>query len=189
MAGRNSRKVCLNDIILWVDGAYFRYQGTYTYPISFSIPNNSPPTIECDHGSMIWRLKAKVHRPGAFTTKLTAEREVHVVAAPGEEDTEDSENIIIERQWDSQLQYLIAISGRSFPTGGTIPLDLTIMPFTKAKVHRISVHIDGEPLYICLLIIISDALCRTNRLPHATEAHRAVTAFTQDTITVAQRRG
>jgi hypothetical protein len=130
-----------------------------------------------------------VHRPGAFTTKLTAEREVHVVAAPGEEDTEDSENIIIERQWDSQLQYLIAISGRSFPTGGTIPLDLTIMPFTKAKVHRISVHIDGEPLYICLLVIISDALCRTNRLPHATEAHRAVTAFTQDTITVAQRRG
>ncbi|KAG2153267.1 hypothetical protein DEU56DRAFT_774037 [Suillus clintonianus] len=117
-------------------------KGTYTYPISLTIPNNSPPTIECDHGSMIWRLKAEVHRPGAFTPKLTAQREVLVVAAPCEEDTEDSENIIIERQWESQLQYLIAISGRRFPTGGTIPIDLTIMPFTKAKVHRISVHID-----------------------------------------------
>ncbi|OJA18855.1 hypothetical protein AZE42_05236 [Rhizopogon vesiculosus] len=117
-------------------------KGTYTYPISFAMPNNSPPTIECDHGSMIWRLKAEVHRPGAFTTKLTAQREVLVVVAPGEEDTEESENIIIERQWESQLQYHIAISGRSFPTGGTIPLDLTIMPFTKAKVHRISVYID-----------------------------------------------
>lgn len=110
------------------------------------MPNSSPPTIECDHGSMIWKLKAEVHRPGTFTTKLTAQHEVLVVAAPGEEDTEDSENIIIERQWESQLQYLIAISGRSFPTGSTIPLDLTIMPFTKAKVHRISVCIDGESL-------------------------------------------
>ncbi|KAG1746469.1 hypothetical protein EDB19DRAFT_1689776 [Suillus lakei] len=122
-------------------------KGTYTYPISFTIPNNSPPTIECDHGSMIWRLKAEVHRPGAFTPKLTAQREVLVVAAPCEEDTEDSENTIIERQWESQLQYLIAISGRRFPTGGTIPIDLTIMPFTKAKVHRISVYIDERIEY------------------------------------------
>lgn len=118
--------------------------GTYTYPISFTIPNNSPPTIECDYGSMIWKLKAEVHRPGAFTPKLTAQREVLVVSAPCEEDTEDSENIIIERQWESQLQYLITISGRRFPTGGTIPIDLTIIPFTKAKVHRISAYIDGE---------------------------------------------
>lgn len=85
-----------------------------------------------------------MHRPGAFTQKLTAQREVLVVAAPSEDDTEDSENIIIERQWESQLQYLIAVSGRRFPTGGTIPIDLTIIPFTKAKVHRISVYIDGE---------------------------------------------
>lgn len=117
-------------------------KGTYTYPISFTIPNNSPPTFECDYGTMIWRLKAEVHRPGAFTPKLTAQRDVLVVAAPCEEDTEDSENIIIERQWESQLQYLIAISGRRFPTGGTIPIDLTIIPFAKAKVHRIAVYID-----------------------------------------------
>ncbi|KAG2159160.1 uncharacterized protein EDB93DRAFT_1075989 [Suillus bovinus] len=122
-------------------------KGTYTYPISFTIPNNSPPTIECDYGSMIWRLKAEVHRPGAFTPKLTAQREVLVVAAPCEDDTEDSENTIIERQWESQLQYMIAISGRRFPTGGTIPMDLTIIPFTKAKVHRISVHIDERIEY------------------------------------------
>ncbi|KAG0708713.1 hypothetical protein DFH29DRAFT_891705 [Suillus ampliporus] len=122
-------------------------KGTYTYPISFTIPNNSPPTIECDHGSTIWRLKAEVHRPGAFTQKLTVQREVLVIAAPGEDDTEDSENIIIERQWESQLQYLIAISGRRFPIGGTIPIDLTIMPFTKSKVHGISVYIDERIEY------------------------------------------
>lgn len=130
-----------------------------------------------------------MHRPGAFATKLTAQCEVLVVAAPGEEDTEDSENIIIERQWDTQLQYLIAISGRSFPTGGIIPLDLTIMPFTKAKVHRISVYIDGEPRYIYLPIIVPDVLCRTNRLPHANEALRTLTASTQNTFTFARKRG
>ncbi|KAG1903293.1 uncharacterized protein F5891DRAFT_1018584 [Suillus fuscotomentosus] len=137
-------------------------KGTYTYPISFTIPNNSPPTIECDYGSMIWRLKAEVHRPGAFTQKLTAQREVLVVAAPSEDDTEDSENIIIERQWESQLQYLIAVSGRRFPTGGTIPIDLTIIPFTKAKVHRISVHIDERIEYHT----------QTRRLVRSQLAHR-----------------
>ncbi|KAH7921014.1 hypothetical protein BV22DRAFT_1097220 [Leucogyrophana mollusca] len=122
-------------------------KGTYTYPISFTIPNNSPPTIEADHGSMTWRLKAEVHRPGAFKSKLTASREVLVVASPGEEDTEDTDNIIVERQWDSQLQYLIAVSGRSFPIGGVMPITLTIMPLTKAKVHRISVYLDERVDY------------------------------------------
>ncbi|KAH7910031.1 hypothetical protein BJ138DRAFT_1065976 [Hygrophoropsis aurantiaca] len=122
-------------------------KGTYTYPISFTIPNNSPPTIEADHGSMTWRLKAEVHRPGAFTSKLTATREVLVVASPGEEDTEDTDNIIVERQWDSQLQYLISVSGRSFPIGGVMPITLTIMPLAKAKVHRISVFLDERVDY------------------------------------------
>ncbi|EGN91882.1 hypothetical protein SERLA73DRAFT_80061 [Serpula lacrymans var. lacrymans S7.3] len=122
-------------------------KGTYTYPISFTIPANSPPTIECDYGSMAWRLKAEVHRPGAFRSKMTASREVVIVSSPGEEDTEETENIIIERQWDSQLQYLIAVSGRSFHIGGTMPIQITILPLTKAKVHRISIHLEERVDY------------------------------------------
>ncbi|KAF8070739.1 hypothetical protein FPV67DRAFT_1041012 [Lyophyllum atratum] len=117
-------------------------KGTYTYPISFSIPSNSPPTLRCNYGTVTWRLRATVHRPGAFKAKLAASREVIVITCPTEDDTENTENIIVERHWDQQLQYLISVSGRSFYIGGTVPITFTLMPLSKMKVHRISVFIE-----------------------------------------------
>lgn len=118
-------------------------KGGYTYPVSFAIPSGSPPTMSCEFGMVTWRLKAYAHRPGTFTTKLSAGREVIVVASPSEDDTEESESIIVERQWDTQMQYLIAISGRSFPVGGSIPFSITFVPWTKMKVFRLHVVIEG----------------------------------------------
>lgn len=54
---------------------------------------------------------------------MTAVREVVVVAGPAEDDTEETENIVVERYWEQQMQYLISISGRSFPIGGAFPFD------------------------------------------------------------------
>ena len=118
-------------------------KGTYTYPISFTIPNTAPPSLQCDYGSVVWKLYAHVHRPGAFKTKFTATREVQVIACPTEEDTEDTENIIVERHWDQQLQYLISISGRSFHIGGTMPVTFAFMPLSKVKIFRLAVFIEG----------------------------------------------
>lgn len=70
-----------------------------------------------------------------------------VVACPSEDDTEDTESIIVERQWDSQMQYLIAISGRSFPIGGVIPFSITFVPWTKMKVFRLSIVLEGESMH------------------------------------------
>ncbi|EKM53377.1 uncharacterized protein PHACADRAFT_211076 [Phanerochaete carnosa HHB-10118-sp] len=122
-------------------------KGVYTYPISFTIPSSSPPTLHCDFGSVTWRLKATAHRPGKFTTKLTATQEVTVVSCPGEDDTEDTESIIVERQWDTQMQYLIMVSGRSFPIGGVIPFSITFVPWTKMKIFRLSMIIEERTEY------------------------------------------
>lgn len=108
--------------------------------------------MQCDYGSVVWRLRATAHRPGTFKAKLTASREVTMIACPTEEDTEDTENIIVERHWDQQLQYLISISGRSFYIGGTVPVTFTLMPLAKVKIHRISVFIEGMRLFIGLVI-------------------------------------
>ncbi|KIY68101.1 hypothetical protein CYLTODRAFT_421959 [Cylindrobasidium torrendii FP15055 ss-10] len=121
--------------------------GLYTYPISFAIPGNAPPTLQTNYGSVKWTLRAVVHRPGAFTTKLETEREVIVVSCPTEEDTEDTENIIVERHWDQQLQYLITVSGRSFYIGDTIPISLTFMPLNKVKLHRLTISIEEKIEY------------------------------------------
>ncbi|OJT05477.1 hypothetical protein TRAPUB_3706 [Trametes pubescens] len=122
-------------------------RGVYTYPISFAIPANSPPSLHVDYGSVAWKLKAVVHRPGAFKAKLQTSHDITVVTTPCEDDTEESESIIVERQWDTQMQYLIAISGRSFPLGGTIPISITFMPWTKMKIHRVSVLIEERVDY------------------------------------------
>ncbi|KAI0776243.1 hypothetical protein BD413DRAFT_263574 [Trametes elegans] len=122
-------------------------RGVYTYPVSFAIPANSPPSLHVDYGSVVWKLKAVVHRPGAFKAKLQTSQDITVIATPCEDDTEESESIIVERQWDTQMQYLIVISGRSFPLGGTMPISITFMPWTKMKIHRVSVLIEERVDY------------------------------------------
>jgi hypothetical protein len=92
---------------------------------------------------VVWRVRAAAHRPGAFAPALRADTVAHVVAAPGEADTEGSEITVVERAWDDQMQYVLAVSGRAFPIGGAVPLQLVFMPMDKIKVHRISVFLDG----------------------------------------------
>ncbi|KAF5355180.1 hypothetical protein D9756_005473 [Leucocoprinus leucothites] len=122
-------------------------KGVYTYPISFQIPTDYPPTMICNYGAVTWRLRAHVHRPGPFRPKYTAERPVILVSCPTEDDVEESENIVIERHWDHQLQYLIAVSGRSFHIGGTLPVTFTMLPLAKAKVYRVAVYLEERTDY------------------------------------------
>jgi hypothetical protein len=37
---------------------------------------------------------------------------VVVVATPSEDDTEDTETIVVERSWEDQMQYLLLVSGQ-----------------------------------------------------------------------------
>ncbi|CEL52563.1 Putative arrestin-related trafficking adapter C2D10,04 OS=Schizosaccharomyces pombe (strain 972 / ATCC 24843) GN=SPBC2D10.04 PE=1 SV=1 [Rhizoctonia solani AG-1 IB] len=119
-------------------------KGTYNYPISFSIPTSTPPSLHCDFGSISYRLKAVVHRTGTFVPKLVAHAEVTLISCPGEDDTEERENIVVERQWDEQLRYFITISGKSFPIGGTVPITLVMMPLSKVKIYRITVMLEEK---------------------------------------------
>jgi hypothetical protein len=94
--------------------------GTYNYPISFQVPITAPPTIHAEFGSVTYKLKATVVRVGALTPNLVEEIEVTMIATPQEDDLEESENVIVERQWEEQMRYQIALSGKAFPIGGTM---------------------------------------------------------------------
>jgi hypothetical protein len=78
--------------------------GTYNYPISFAIPVTTPPTVHAEFGSVTYRLKATVVRVGALTPNLTEEVEVMMIATPQEDDLEETENVIVERQWEEQMR-------------------------------------------------------------------------------------
>ncbi|KAJ9119687.1 hypothetical protein QFC22_003397 [Naganishia vaughanmartiniae] len=126
-------------------------KGTYNYPISFSVPASCPPTIHADFGSVVYRLKATVVRVGALSPNFTEEQEVALIASPGEDDLEETENVIVERQWEDQLRYLVALSGKAFPIGGQIPMSLRFMPMSKCKIYRLSATIEG--VCTCLLVL------------------------------------
>jgi hypothetical protein len=95
-------------------------KGTYNYPISFPIPVDAPPTIHAEFGSVVYKLKATVVRVGALTPNLVEDLEVMMIATPQEDDLEESENVIVERQWEEQMRYQITLSGKAFPIGGTM---------------------------------------------------------------------
>lgn len=116
--------------------------------------------MNCEHGTVVWRLRASVHRPGAFKSKLTITKEITVVAGPGEDDTDDTENIIVERQWDDQMQYHIVVSGRTFILGGSLPLTVTFIPWTKMKVMRVSVVIEGVYITVSSSQTLSHKHCQ-----------------------------
>ena len=118
--------------------------GTYTFPISFEIPSHMPASLDCDGGSVTWKLVAKVRRPGVFTLNLTTTREVHVVSVPAETDVEATGDILIEKSWDDQLQYLFKVSGKVFPIGASFNVKIMFMPLAKIRLYKLAIDLEGE---------------------------------------------
>jgi hypothetical protein len=111
--------------------------------------------MQCRFGSINWRLKAEVHRPGALTPKFCASHEVILVASPSEDSRDDTDNVTIERFWGNQMHYMLSVSGRVFPIGGTIPMTLSLLPLEKVKIFKISVLLEGNVIYLLGLITIT----------------------------------
>ncbi|KAK4057050.1 hypothetical protein OIO90_001950 [Microbotryomycetes sp. JL221] len=121
--------------------------GTYTYPISIAVPASLPPTINADFGHVTYTLKATVHRAGALTSNLSASTEVILVSAPSQDDTEENESIVVERFWETQMKYHVALSGKSFPVGGTIPISIRLSPMAKVKLYRVTAVLEQKTNY------------------------------------------
>ena len=152
------KKGVILDVVVVVAKLTF-VTGMYSYPISFAIPADTPPTLQCTHGATTYRLKACVHRPGTFSPRIVATREVVLVAAPSDDDLGDvvdtvgsgshgiGSHVHIERQWELQLRYLIVIGGRGAPIGGRLPLWITLMPLSHLKVFRVSILLEERVAY------------------------------------------
>jgi len=124
--------------------------GTYTYPISIAVPGSLPPSILADFGFVTYTLKASVHRAGALTANLSSSTEVLLVSAPGAEDTEEAESIVVERFWESQMKYHVALSGKAFPIGGRIPITIRLSPMAKVKLYRITATLEQKTTYFAV---------------------------------------
>ncbi|KAH8921169.1 hypothetical protein BT69DRAFT_355026 [Atractiella rhizophila] len=121
--------------------------GTYTYPVQIPVSSSLPPTLHCNFGAVVYRLKAYVQRAGVLTPNLQSEMEVHLVSCPSDESTEAVESIVIERFWETQMRYMVALSGKSFCVGSKIPVSIRLDPLAKVKVYRILVVLEEKVDY------------------------------------------
>ncbi|WRT69571.1 uncharacterized protein IL334_006559 [Kwoniella shivajii] len=97
-----------------------------------------------EFGSVTYRLKASVVRVGALTPNLTEDMEINMIAQPQEDDMEETENVLVERQWEEQMRYQITLGGKAFPIAGTIPISIRLMPLLKCKIHRLTVALEEK---------------------------------------------
>lgn len=98
----------------------------------------------------MWKLVAKARRPGVFTPNLTATRDVQVVSIPADTDAETLGDVIIERPWEDQLQYLFKISGKVFAIGSSFRVKMVFMPLAKIRMYKVVIDLEGERL-LCVL--------------------------------------
>jgi hypothetical protein len=112
-----------------------------------------PASLECDGGSVTWKLVAKVRRPGVFTPNLTATRDVHVVSLPADADVDMAGDIQIERPWDDQLQYLFRVSRKTFVIGSSFNIKVIFMPLAKVRMYKFAVDIEGKQLHSVLQLL------------------------------------
>jgi arrestin-related trafficking adapter 3/6 len=103
-----------------------------------------PASLACNGGSVTWKLMAKVRRPGVFTSNLTALREVQVVSVPADANFEMAGDIVIEKPWDDQLQYLFKVSGKVFAIGGSFNVKMVFMPMSKIRLYKLAIDIEGK---------------------------------------------
>ncbi|KAF8124382.1 hypothetical protein EV363DRAFT_1354337 [Boletus edulis] len=129
--------------------------GTYSYPISFLLPANLPPTFSLPYGSLSYAIKGVAHRPGTFTSKLSCQVPLLVVAAPaigaGEGSTGgDPGPLIVENQWRGKLAYSFELDSRLFLLGSKRHLEATasrrVSPNTESLVEA-GVEARAEEVY------------------------------------------
>ncbi|KAH8827797.1 hypothetical protein DL96DRAFT_1709123 [Flagelloscypha sp. PMI_526] len=106
--------------------------GTYTYPISFVIPADAPPSMECTYGKVSWVSKATIHRPGTFTSKFTAKRTIRQSKRIGKISSVTPSLSTIEKVF----------------IGGTIPVSFTLVPLDKVKIFEIAAIIEEKTHYL-----------------------------------------
>ena len=116
--------------------------GTYSYPISFLLPPHLPPTFSVPYGSLNYAIKGVAHRPGTFTSKLSCQVPLLVVAAPAIGTGEgggagDPGPLFIQKQWQDKLAYSFGLSSPLFLLGSERHLEASenVRAYTESLVE------------------------------------------------------
>ncbi|GMF54461.1 unnamed protein product [[Candida] boidinii] len=72
-----------------------------------------------------------------------------LVLAPSQESSEESEPIVINRDWEDQLKYEIVVSSKTVILNSYLPIAFKLVPLNKIKIHRIRIYFTEHLEYFC----------------------------------------
>ncbi|CCK68631.1 Aly2p KNAG_0B01880 [Huiozyma naganishii CBS 8797] len=123
--------------------------GDYIYTFEQLIPQNYPETIKADYGFVEYFLLASIERYGTFKSNLNARQPVTIVRTPSDNSVEETEPIVISRDWENQLYYDILIASKDIILDAFLPIHFSFSPLDKVVLHRIRIYITETMEYYC----------------------------------------
>lgn len=126
--------------------------GSYTCPFVFSLPKDSPPTIELPQGTRTYSLKAHVHRPGLLAHSSACSVPFTVVYLGDQRPFSMTHNMMVEHEgsWQDRLLYSWRLRKKGSDThpgyviGESIPFEITFVPLEKVFIHKVNVKLTRE---------------------------------------------
>ena len=128
----------------------FTFQpGDYIYTFEQIVPQSYPETIKADFGFVEYFLLATIERYGAFKSNMNARLPVTIVRTQSDTSVEESEPILISRDWENQLFYDIVISSKDIILDAFLPIHFSFSPLDKITLHRVRIYITETMEYYC----------------------------------------
>ncbi|CAI4043655.1 hypothetical protein SKDZ_10G1290 [Saccharomyces kudriavzevii ZP591] len=131
-------------------GDSFVFQpGDYVYTFEELIPQEYPESIRADFGFVEYFLFASIERFGAFKSNVSGRQVVNIVRTQAHNSVEESEPIIISRDWENQLYYDIVIASKDIILDAFLPITFKFAPLDKVTLHRIRIYVTETMEYYC----------------------------------------
>lgn len=117
------------------------HTGYYVYSFEYLIPLIFPETVRTNAASIIYKLNFFAERVGAFKSNIEASRELNLIRIPNIDSVEESEPIVVSKDWDNSFKYEILVSSKDVILNAFLPIKVNLTPIDKCAVHRIRVFI------------------------------------------------
>ncbi|AGO13248.1 AaceriAFR101Cp [[Ashbya] aceris (nom. inval.)] len=123
--------------------------GDYIYSFEHPIPVSTPETILATFGSVNYFLDVTIERVGAFKPNAHARVPIKLIRTLSPNSVEDTEPIVISRDWERQLSYEIVIASKDIVLDAFLPITLSIIPLADIVLHRIRIYLSETLEYYC----------------------------------------
>lgn len=144
-ASNTSNNIPISQI---VDNGTFQ-PGDYIYPFEQLIPQSYPESIKAEFGFVEYYLFVTLERYGPFKSNLTGRMPVNIIRTQSDNSVEESEPIIISRDWENALFYDIVIGSKDIVLDAFLPINFRLSPMEKLTLHRIRIYITETMEYYC----------------------------------------